>query len=180
MNFFQLRGKLTRIAPGLMSLVVGILIGVAWTSDPPAIVTAQSPPPVPSSLPEMFPAADAPFSDPEASASNLTQKSSEFSARQFRDQVGERVTVVEARGGRDVAGSGGLIGFSHVDGEGTQVITIVDAEKRWMAVYHVNSEGTIRLASSREIAADFTLQLNATAPLPDQIRRLQGIPPRSN
>jgi hypothetical protein len=96
----------------------------------------------------------------------------------FADVAGERVTVVEARGGRDAAGSGGLIGFSHVDGEGTQVITIVDAEKLWMAVYHVSSDGKIRLVSSREIAADFTLQLNATTPLPDQIRRLQGITPR--
>lgn len=169
MNIYTNGVKLSRILPGLLPLFVGIVIGVAWASEPPADVTAQSPAGTPSPL-------------PEPSESRAAAQASDFeenSGPRFSSQVGERVTVVDARGGRDVAGSGGLIGFSHVDGEGTQVITIVDAEKRWMAVYHVDSEGKIRLASSREIAADFTLQLNATAPLPDQIRRLQGISPRS-
>lgn len=93
-------------------------------------------------------------------------------------QIGDRVTVIEARPGRDVAGSGDLIGFSHVDGSGTQVITLVDTEKAWMAVYHVGSSGEIRLVSSRAIDADFTLQLNATSPTPEDIRRLQGVSPR--
>lgn len=169
MNIFSHSEKLSRILLGLLPLIAGIVIGVAWASEQPAAVSAQSP-------------ADAASSSPGPSALTPTAPTpgrNVDSAQNFRNLVGERVTVVEARGGRDVAGSGGLIGFSHVDGEGTQVITIVDAEKRWMAVYHVDSEGKIRLASSREIAADFTLQLNATAPLPDQIRRLQGIPPRS-
>jgi hypothetical protein len=140
--------RLTRVASVLLPLGVGILIGAVWFSANTNSSTAQTPP-ISMETPPLF-----------------------------ADVAGERVTVVEARGGRDAAGSGGLIGFSHVDGEGTQVITIVDAEKLWMAVYHVSSDGKIRLVSSREIAADFTLQLNATTPLPDQIRRLQGITPR--
>lgn len=170
------RVTLLRIAPGLLPLIIGMVIGSLWSSEPPALLTAQSPV---GNLPPLA----KPSLLPDTQEPSTTEKNGEFteiSGASFSGEVGERVTVVEARGGRDVAGSGGLIGFSHVDSEGTQVITIVDAEKRWMAVYHVDSRGTIRLASSREIAADFTLQLNATAPLPDQIRRLQGISPRSN
>jgi len=91
-------------------------------------------------------------------------------------QAGSSVSVIEARGGRDVAGSGDLIGFSHVEDQGTQVITLVNTQKHWMAVYHIGSSGEIRLASSRAIDADFTLQLNATSPTPDEIRRLNGHP----
>jgi hypothetical protein len=40
-----------------------------------------------------------------------------------------------------------------------------------MAVYHIDRSGTIRLVSSRPIDADFSLQLNATSPLPDEIRQ---------
>ncbi|TWT95626.1 hypothetical protein [Neorhodopirellula pilleata] len=90
--------------------------------------------------------------------------------------IDSTVTVIEARGGRDVAGSGDLIGFSHVDDQGTQVITLVNTQKQWMAVYHIGSSGEIRLASSRAIDADFTLQLNATSPTPEEIRRLNGHP----
>ncbi len=180
MNISHHRAKLLRLAPGLLPLVVGIAIGVVWASEQPAAVTAQTPATDPSYLPAMFPAADLSAAAERSSEGDFSPEMGTPPAPGFSSLVGERVTVVEARGGRDVAGSAGLIGFSHVDSEGTQVITIVDAEKRWMAVYHVNSEGMIRLASSREIAADFTLQLNATAPLPDQIRRLQGLPSRSN
>lgn len=170
------RVMMQRIAPGLLPMLIGIVIGSLWSSEPPALVTAQTPEEMtaPFSKPSFLPATQ------EPSEAEYDGDESQSAAASFSSQVGERVTVVDARGGRDVAGSGGLIGFSHVDSEGTQVITIVDAEKRWMAVYHVDSRGTIRLSSSREIAADFTLQLNATAPLPDQIRRLQGISPRSN
>lgn len=155
MNPFFLSTRFRRVGATLLPLVVGILMGVAWTSGNPPLVTAQPP------------ETTAPFTPLGDQAPFLGGGN------------GERVTVVEARPGRDVAGSGGLIGFSHLDDSGTQVITIVDAEKRWMAVYHVGSQGTIRLVSSREIAADFTLELNATPPLPDQIRRLQGLPSRS-
>jgi hypothetical protein len=65
-----------------------------------------------------------------------------------------------------------MIGFSHSDGSGTQTITIVHTGKSWMAVYHIDRSGTIRLVSSRPIDADFSLQLNATSPLPEEIRQL--------
>lgn len=87
--------------------------------------------------------------------------------------------VIQAREGRDVAGSGDLIGFSHVNDRGTQVITLVNTRKLWMAVYHISPEGEIRLTSSRAIDADFTLQLNATDPLPEDIRQLQPSGPRN-
>jgi hypothetical protein len=71
-----------------------------------------------------------------------------------------------------VGAAGDMIGFSHADGSGTQIITIVHTGKSWMAVYHIDRSGTIRLVSSRPIDADFSLQLNATSPLPDEIRQL--------
>jgi hypothetical protein len=43
-----------------------------------------------------------------------------------------------------------------------------------MAVYHIDSSGQIRLTSSRPLEADFTIQFNASSPLPEEIRRLQG------
>ena len=72
-----------------------------------------------------------------------------------------------------VGAAGDIIGFSHSDGSGSQRITLVNTSKSWMAVYHIDRSGKIRLASSRPIDADFTLQLNATAPLPDEIRRMK-------
>ena len=72
----------------------------------------------------------------------------------------------------NVGAAGDIIGFSHSDGSGSQRITLVNTSKSWMAVYHIDRSGRIRLASSRPIDADFTLQLNATAPLPDEIRRM--------
>ena len=68
--------------------------------------------------------------------------------------------------------AGDMIGFSHSDGSGTQTITIVHTSKSWMAVYHIDKSGAIRLVSSRPIDADFSLQLNATSPLPEEIRQL--------
>jgi hypothetical protein len=65
-----------------------------------------------------------------------------------------------------------MIGFSHYDASGTQTITLVHAGKSWMAVYHIDRSGTIRLVSSRPIDADFSLQLNATSPLPEEIREI--------
>ncbi len=70
--------------------------------------------------------------------------------------------------------AGGMIGFSGSDGSGTQIITLVDTRKSWMAVYHVDRSGKIRLVSSRPIDADFSLQLNATSPLPEEIRALRS------
>ena len=71
-----------------------------------------------------------------------------------------------------VGAAGEMIGFSHYDPSGTQTITLVHAGKSWMAVYHIDRSGTIRLVSSRPIDADFSLQLNATSPLPEEIREI--------
>lgn len=141
-----------RLVPSLLVLVLGFVLGALYSSGPPSSVKAQGPRPL-GQINEDFPVLDSP-------------------------KEGGRVTVIEARKGRDVAGSGDLIGFSHVDGSGTQVITLVDTQKAWMAVYHIGSEGEIRLVSSRAIDADFTLQLNATSPTPEDIRRLQGVSPQ--
>lgn len=141
--------------PMMMVLGLGFVIGVVFASQSPMSVVAQTPPPL-----------QAPTSKPGPTSGFLP------------GEMGSSVTVIEAREGRDVAGSGDLIGFSHVDDSGSQVITLVNTQKLWMAVYHVGSAGEIRLASSRAIDADFTLQLNATSPTPDEIRRLNG-PPRN-
>ena len=71
-----------------------------------------------------------------------------------------------------VGASGDMIGFSHSDGTGTQTITLVHTKKSWMAVYHIDRSGKIRLVSSRPLDADFSLQLNATSPLPEEIREI--------
>ena len=71
-----------------------------------------------------------------------------------------------------VGASGDMIGFSHSDTSGSQTITIVHTGKAWMAVYHIDRSGKVRLVSSRPIDADFSLQLNATSPLPDEIREI--------
>ncbi len=67
-----------------------------------------------------------------------------------------------------------MLGFSKELGEGAQAITLIDASRRWMAVYHIDSSGQIRLTSSRPLDADFSIQFNASSPLPEEIRRLQG------
>ncbi|MGB7347712.1 MAG: hypothetical protein WBD20_26045 [Pirellulaceae bacterium] len=71
-----------------------------------------------------------------------------------------------------VGAAGEMIGFTSSDGSGSQTITLVHTGKSWMAVYHIDRSGTIRLVSSRPIDADFALQLNATSPLPDDIREM--------
>lgn len=71
-----------------------------------------------------------------------------------------------------VGASGDMIGFSHSDNSGTQTITLVHTGKAWMAVYHIDRSGKVRLVSSRPIDADFSLQLNATSPLPEEIREI--------
>lgn len=78
-------------------------------------------------------------------------------------------------GGPQVGAAGDMIGFSHSDGSGTQTITLVHTGKSWMAVYHIDRSGQIRLVSSRPIDADFSLQLNATSPLPQEIRKMGEI-----
>lgn len=76
--------------------------------------------------------------------------------------------------GPSLAAAGDMIGFSRELAGGTQAITLINASRRWMAVYHVDQAGQIRLVSSRPLDADFSFQFNATAPLPEEIRRLQG------
>ncbi|TWT76809.1 hypothetical protein CA13_73080 [Planctomycetes bacterium CA13] len=71
-----------------------------------------------------------------------------------------------------VGAAGDMIGFSHSDGSGSQTITLIHTGKSWMAVYHIDRSGKIRLVSSRPIDADFSLQLNATSPLPEEIRQM--------
>jgi len=75
--------------------------------------------------------------------------------------------------GPSLAAAGDTIGFSTTIAGGTQAITLINASRRWMAVYHVDQAGQIRLVSSRPLDADFSFQFNATAPLPEEIRRLQ-------
>jgi hypothetical protein len=85
---------------------------------------------------------------------------------------GEVAAIADAEALARVAAAGDMIGFSHDDGSGTQTITLVHTGKSWMAVYHIDRSGTIRLVSSRPIDADFSLQLNATSPLPEEIREI--------
>ncbi len=70
------------------------------------------------------------------------------------------------------AAAGDLITLTHQRLDGVAVITVIDAEKRWMAVYHLPGDGTIRLVSSRPIGPDLTLTLNATEPTPQRIERM--------
>ena len=77
-----------------------------------------------------------------------------------------------------LSGSAGeMISFSYLDGSGRQIVTVIHAGKLWMTVYHIERSGVIHLVSSREIGPDFGLLLNATSPLPDEIRQL-GSPAR--
>ena len=76
--------------------------------------------------------------------------------------------------GPSLAAAGDTIGFSREIAGGSQAITLINTTRRWMAVYHVDQAGQIRLVSSRPLDADFSFQFNATAPLPEEIRRLQG------
>ena len=73
-----------------------------------------------------------------------------------------------------VGSAGQLIGFSGLNGSGSQTITLVHTGKMQIAVYHIDSSGAIRLVSSRPIDADFSLTLNPTAPLPGAIRLING------
>lgn len=87
--------------------------------------------------------------------------------------LGQRIRdFATGEGIAQVGSAGEMIGFSHSDGAGTQTITLIHAGKSWMAVYHIDRSGKIRLVSSRPVDADFSLQLNATSPLPEEIREI--------
>ena len=72
------------------------------------------------------------------------------------------------------AEAGDLMGFVNPNAVGGQQVTIVNASRSTMLVYHVNSEtGQITLQSSRRLTWDFSLdQYNATTPLPTEIRQM--------
>ncbi|OYP29793.1 hypothetical protein CGZ80_23615 [Rhodopirellula sp. MGV] len=72
------------------------------------------------------------------------------------------------------AAAGDLIGFFGSDDSGTHTIALVNTSKMQIVVYHIDRSGALRLISSRPIDADFSVTLNATDPLPSQIRLLQG------
>ncbi len=76
--------------------------------------------------------------------------------------------------GPSLAAANDMIGFNRELASGNQAITLINASRKWMAVYHVDQAGQIHLVSSRPLDADFSFQFNATAPLPEEIRKLQG------
>lgn len=73
-----------------------------------------------------------------------------------------------------VAGAGELLGFVNPAAQNGQHVTIVNASRGTMLVYHVDGQsGQITLKSSRRLTWDFSLdEYNATAPLPTEIRQM--------
>ena len=90
-------------------------------------------------------------------------------SQQFAQPMGHPPAIPKLQ----VGSAGEMIGFAGGDESG-QIITLIHTGKSWMSVYHIARDGEIRLTSSRPIDADFSLQLNATAPLPEEIRRAAG------
>jgi hypothetical protein len=119
---------------------------------------------------KLFPAVLAAFLVAGASTASVSQPPPPQGAAQVSSGILGAMTQRDAVS--RVGAAGDMIGFSHSDGSGTQTITIVHTEKSWMAVYHIDRSGKIRLVSSRPIDADFSLQLNATSPLPEEIREI--------
>jgi hypothetical protein len=73
-----------------------------------------------------------------------------------------------------MAAAGDLMAFSTDVGNGTQQITVIDANERVMSVYHVASgKGEIELRSVRNIRWDLLMEeFNGVRPLPREIRVL--------
>jgi hypothetical protein len=109
-----------------------------------------------------------PAAPPQTSVAGLPQAALPMAFPAAAPQFGS------SKGPATLINAGDMIGFSRELGDGVQAITIINASRRWMAVYHIDTSGQIRLTSSRPLDADFTIQFNATAPLPEDIRRLQG------
>ncbi len=108
----------------------------------------------------------------ETSVGNPNSKAQDF-ATQVPGQIpesGSEDCVAQA------GFAGDLISFKGISSSGNQLITVINASKQAICVYHVDESG-IRLLSSRPIADDFTILFNATSPLPDEIRQL-GSPAR--
>ncbi len=116
------------------------------------------------------------YDGPAVSADESQELGSQTPGTAYRGSTatppGGGVGLVDPSEIAKVAAAGDMIGFSHSDASGTQTITVLHAGKSWMAVYHIDGSGTIQLKSSRPIDADFSLQLNATSPLPDEIRQM--------
>jgi hypothetical protein len=136
----------TALKPGLA--VLAALFAIAWGT------VGVSQPPIPTTA---HPAAGRPQPLGQALGQPLGQRIGNLAPGEGVAQVGS---------------AGEMIGFSHSDGAGTQTITLVHTGKFWMAVYHIDRSGKIRLVSSRPVDADFSLQLNATSPLPEEIREI--------
>ncbi|WP_145285396.1 hypothetical protein [Rosistilla oblonga] len=88
--------------------------------------------------------------------------------------AGETQTKPEASRPALVAGAGELLGFVNPQANDGQQITIVNATRGTMLVYHIDGPtGQITLKSSRRLTWDFSLdEYNATAPLPTEIRQM--------
>lgn len=70
--------------------------------------------------------------------------------------------------------AGDMIALSTPTPQGRQLLTIVDAKQRTVAIYHVDeATGEITLRSVRQIEWDLKLsEFNSDSPLPGDIRRL--------
>ncbi|MDA8744191.1 hypothetical protein N9N28_06115 [Rubripirellula amarantea] len=150
---FLLRSWFPIVAVVAMLASIGMGDQANWAQEPPAIPNTSSP---------------VAFGQPVQSQPSEPENSASAAA------IAATQPALSGGSGPKVGAAGDMIGFSHSDGGGTQTITLVDTSKAWMAVYHIDRSGKIRLVSSRPIEADFSLQLNATAPLPNEIRQLGG------
>lgn len=171
--------KLSRVMLAAVAIVTVAAVGVSQSPLP----EAQSPEPKNSeaqSSEAQNPEAQGPGAqNPHQNSGFLPQYSAQLSGSDVA--IAATAQKIPASSSRPAAGespfervgaAGEMIGFSHYDASGTQTITLVHAGKSWMAVYHIDRSGTIRLVSSRPIDADFSLQLNATSPLPEEIREI--------
>lgn len=71
-----------------------------------------------------------------------------------------------------VASAGDCLAFSRPVGDGSQLITVINTSREWMAVYHIDRTGKITLTGSRPLAQDFAVEFNVNSPLPNEIRQL--------
>jgi hypothetical protein len=73
-----------------------------------------------------------------------------------------------------VVGEGGLVALSGPSVDNGQLITVIDAKSRAMAVYRIDAAtGRIKLMSVRNLNWDLqVMQLNSETPLPQEIRSL--------
>lgn len=158
--------------------VSAVLLAAAAVVGVSAVGVSQSPFPQGPTGKSFAPKPNQPQSADARSADIAAQVSGLDSAIAATNRIGgaslgpETGTKVAEKLQQRVGAAGEMIGFAHYDASGTQTITLVHAGKAWMAVYHIDRSGKIRLVSSRPIDADFSLQLNATSPLPEEIREI--------